>query len=88
MAAKVCMTEDVISDSLDKLRGAIMIVYPMNLPPYDPIRLEFEGQEDLTGSQVLQYTMSKYVLLLIAIGIFGCSRGTNCSALVGWKRTD
>ncbi|XP_003388750.1 PREDICTED: UPF0769 protein C21orf59 homolog [Amphimedon queenslandica] len=51
VAAKVCMTEEIISDSLDKLRGAIMIVYPMNLPPYDPIRLEFEGQEDLTGSQ-------------------------------------
>ena len=46
------MTEDIISDALDKLRGAIMIVYPMNLPPYDPIRLEFEGKEDLIGTQV------------------------------------
>lgn len=42
----------MISDALDKLRGAVMIVYPMNLPPYDPIRLEFEGQEDLSGTQV------------------------------------
>ena len=46
------MTEDIISDALDKLRGAIMIVYPMNLPPYDPIRLEFEGKEGLSGTQV------------------------------------
>ena len=46
------MTEDIISDALDRLRGAVMIVYPMNLPPYDPIRLEFEGKEDLSGTQV------------------------------------
>ena len=52
MLAGVCMTEDVVSDALDRLRGALMIVYPMNLPPYDPIRLEFEGSEDLSGTQV------------------------------------
>ena len=48
----MCLTEDIISDCLEKLRGAVMIVYPMNLPPYDPIRMEFEGNEDLTGTQV------------------------------------
>jgi len=47
------MTEATIKDALDKLRGAVMIVYPMNLPPHDPIRLEFEGNEDLTGTQVI-----------------------------------
>jgi hypothetical protein len=52
VTAKVCLTLDMVSDGLDKLRGAVMIVYPMNLPPYDPIRLEFEGQEDLSGTQV------------------------------------
>ena len=52
MVADVCMTEDIIGDALDKLRGAVTIVYPMNLPPYDPIRLEFEGTEDLSGTQV------------------------------------
>ena len=46
------MTEDLIRDALDKLRGAVTIVYPMQLPPYDPIRLEFEGKEDLSGTQV------------------------------------
>ena len=45
----MCMTEATIKDTLDKLRGA-MIVYPINLPPHDPIRLEFEGNEDLTGT--------------------------------------
>ena len=52
VTANVCMTEATIKDALDKLRGAVMIVYPMNLPPHDPIRLEFEGNEDLTGTQV------------------------------------
>jgi len=32
-----------------------MIVYPMGLPPHDPIRLEFENTEDLSGTQVKQY---------------------------------
>ena len=47
-----CMTGDIIREALEKLGGAVTIVYPMNLPPYDSIRMEFEGQEDLTGTQV------------------------------------
>ena len=46
------MTDDIIRDALDKLRGAVTIVYPMGLPPHDPIRLEFEGNQDLSGTQV------------------------------------
>ncbi|XP_065909047.1 cilia- and flagella-associated protein 298-like [Dysidea avara] len=49
--ANVCMTEATIKDTLDKLSGAVTIVYPMGLPPHDPIRMEFEGTEDLTGTQ-------------------------------------
>ncbi|XP_058821590.1 cilia- and flagella-associated protein 298 isoform X2 [Topomyia yanbarensis] len=40
-----------IQDALDLLRGAVMIVYPMQLPPHDPIRMEFTNTEDLTGTQ-------------------------------------
>ena len=46
------MTDDIIRDALDKLRGAVTIVYPMGLPPHDPIQLEFEGTQDLSGTQV------------------------------------
>ena len=53
VAANVCMTEATIKDALDKLSGAVTIVYPMGLPPHDPIRMEFEGTEDLTGTQVI-----------------------------------
>ncbi|XP_028323017.1 cilia- and flagella-associated protein 298 [Gouania willdenowi] len=49
--ANVCMTIDMVKDALDQLRGAVMIVYPMGLPPHDPIRMEFEDQEDLSGTQ-------------------------------------
>ncbi|XP_064405079.1 cilia- and flagella-associated protein 298-like isoform X3 [Halichondria panicea] len=49
--AGVCLSEEMIRDALDKLRGAVTIVYPMNLPPYDPVRLEFEGNEELAGTQ-------------------------------------
>ncbi|KAM6983935.1 cilia- and flagella-associated protein 298 [Tautogolabrus adspersus] len=49
--ANVCVTNEIIKEALDLLRGAVMIVYPMGLPPHDPIRMEFENQEDLTGTQ-------------------------------------
>ncbi|XP_014280066.1 cilia- and flagella-associated protein 298 [Halyomorpha halys] len=39
-----------LKEALDILRGAVTIVYPMGLPPHDPIRLEFEGKEDLSGT--------------------------------------
>lgn len=43
---------------MDKLRGAVTIVYPMNLPPYDIIRQEFEGIEDLSGTQACTQPMT------------------------------
>ena len=41
----------VIEECLAILRGAVSIVYPMNLPEYDPIRMELEDREDLAGTQ-------------------------------------
>lgn len=49
--ANVCITVEMVKEALDQLRGAVMIVYPMELPPHDPIRMEFEGREDLSGTQ-------------------------------------
>lgn len=53
--ASICVTMEMVKDALDQLRGAVMIVYPMGLPPYDPIRMEFENKEDLSGTQVCGY---------------------------------
>lgn len=52
MAANISLTDEIIKDSLDQMRGAVMIVYPMGLPPHDPIRHELENKEDLSGTQV------------------------------------
>ncbi|XP_020778523.2 cilia- and flagella-associated protein 298 [Boleophthalmus pectinirostris] len=49
--ANVCVTMDMVKEALDQLRGAVMIVYPMGLPPHDPIRMEMEDREDLSGTQ-------------------------------------
>ncbi|KAM6986100.1 cilia- and flagella-associated protein 298 [Aplochiton taeniatus] len=49
--ANVCVTMEMVKEALDQLRGAVTIVYPMGLPPHDPIRMEFENQEDLSGTQ-------------------------------------
>ncbi|XP_051781715.1 cilia- and flagella-associated protein 298 isoform X1 [Erpetoichthys calabaricus] len=50
--ANICVTTEMVRNALDQLRGAVSIVYPMGLPPHDPIRLEFEDKEDLTGTQM------------------------------------
>lgn len=51
VAANILLTSETIKDSLDQMRGAVMIVYPMGLPPHDPIRQELENTEDLSGTQ-------------------------------------
>ena len=50
--ANVLVTQATVKEALDMLRGAVMIVYPMGLPPHDPIHHEFENTEDLSGKQV------------------------------------
>jgi hypothetical protein len=49
--ANVCVTQAKVQEALQILRGAVMIVYPMGLPPHDPIRQEFDNVEDLSGTQ-------------------------------------
>lgn len=40
-----------VTEALDIVRGAVTIVWPMGLPPHDPVRAEFDNQEDLSGTQ-------------------------------------
>jgi hypothetical protein len=40
-----------VQEAINLLKGAVMIVYPMQLPPQDPIRMEFNNTEDLSGTQ-------------------------------------
>ncbi|XP_061658382.1 cilia- and flagella-associated protein 298 [Syngnathoides biaculeatus] len=49
--AGVCVTMAMVNEALAQLRGAVMIVYPMGLPPHDPVRMELEDREDLSGMQ-------------------------------------
>lgn len=45
------LTEAKVQEAIDELRGAVTIVYPMGLPPHDPIQMELENKEDLEGTQ-------------------------------------
>ncbi|XP_008545012.1 cilia- and flagella-associated protein 298 isoform X2 [Microplitis demolitor] len=58
------MTLKIVNEALDELRGAVMIVYPMGLPPHDVIRKEFENAEDLTGTQASLEVMDVQVTQL------------------------
>lgn len=51
VAQNVGLTQSVVQESIDELRGAVTIVYPMGLPPHDPIQMEFENREELEGTQ-------------------------------------
>lgn len=53
--ADICVTQVTVKEALDILRGAVMIVYPMGLPPHDRIKHEFDNEEDLSGTQVMVY---------------------------------
>ena len=56
------VTQATIKEALDILRGAVTIVYPMGLPPHDNIRLEFENNEDLSGTQVRHLLIACWVI--------------------------
>ena len=51
MQQEKLVTQKIVQEALDILRGAVTIVYPMGLPPHDVIRQEFENTEDLSGTQ-------------------------------------
>ncbi|XP_023946810.2 cilia- and flagella-associated protein 298-A [Bicyclus anynana] len=46
-----CFTQKDVAMALDELRGATKIVFPAGLPPHDPVRMELDNVEDLTGTQ-------------------------------------
>merc|ERR1711977_161839 len=48
--AKVEFTAEALQDHVDRVRGALMIAYPMGLPDWEAARLETEGIEDLEGT--------------------------------------
>lgn len=52
MDANDCTSQPIVVEALQILKGAVTIVYPMGLPPHDPIRAELENTEDLSGTQV------------------------------------
>eukprot|EP00055_Hartaetosiga_balthica_P017081 m.111924 g.111924 ORF g.111924 m.111924 type:complete len:288 (-) comp9243_c2_seq6:4407-5270(-) len=47
----VKLTMELLHDVIEKLRGAVMIVYPMGLPPYDEVQIILDDDEDLSGRQ-------------------------------------
>ena len=59
------VTLAVVQEAINILRGAVTIVYPMGLPPHDPIRCEFENVEDLSGTQVSSL-QCKFANLILA----------------------
>ena len=66
MDKNIPLTHEVVKDALDQMKGAVMIVYPMGLPPHDPVRQELENTEDLSGTQVRLKVTGKNKMILVA----------------------
>lgn len=67
--SQIPLTLKKVQEALDVLRGVIMIVYPMNLPPHDTIRLEIENNEDLTGTQASLEVRKSILIYIYVISI-------------------
>jgi len=57
--AKVEFTVEMLQDHVDKVRGALMIAYPMGLPDWEPAKNAVEGTEDLEGTAEGQDVMDE-----------------------------
>lgn len=66
MDKNIPLTHKVVKDALDQMKGAVMIVYPMGLPPHDPVRQELENTEDLSGTQVRLKVTGKNKIIFVA----------------------
>lgn len=66
MDKNIPLTHEVVKDALDQMKGAVMIVYPMGLPPHDPVQQELENTEDLSGTQVRLKVTGKNKIILVA----------------------
>lgn len=40
------MTVDKLNELIDNIRGAVMICYPMGLPPWDNVRIWLEDDQN------------------------------------------
>merc|ERR1711871_725008 len=56
---KVEFTLEMLQDHVDKIRGALMIAYPMGLPDWEPARQAVEDMEELEGTSEGQDVMQE-----------------------------
>lgn len=50
IAMKQLSTRKALLDGIDAIKGAVMIAYPMGLPPFDTVRQILDEKEDLAGT--------------------------------------
>ncbi|GFQ98688.1 cilia- and flagella-associated protein 298 [Trichonephila clavata] len=58
--AGTCLTCEVVQETIEILRGAVSICYPMGLPSYEVIHMELMGKEELEGTQASQAVLKSY----------------------------
>lgn len=68
MDLRECVTQRDVTRALEELRGATKIVFPAGLPPHDPVRMELDNVEDLTGTQAAKEVMDPSRACLWACG--------------------
>ena len=52
VARKVVLTQAMLEESIDNIRGGVMIAFPQGLPEWDLVRQALEDNEELAGTSV------------------------------------
>jgi cilia- and flagella-associated protein 298 len=59
---KVALTESMLKDKLQEVKGAVIICYPMGLPQFDPMRMILDGQDG--GPAAVRFGHSRYIVAM------------------------
>lgn len=59
VAHNKCMTYEIMEEEFQKIKGAVMIVYPMGLPPYDEVQHILNGTENLAGRAAMMHVIEE-----------------------------
>lgn len=62
------LTQKDVSRALEELLGATKIVFNAGLPPHDPVRMELDNVEDLSGTQAAKEVIDPAMACLWACG--------------------
>lgn len=60
---RVALSESMLKDKLQEVKGAVMMCYPMGLPQFDPMRMILDGQDG--GPAAVRFGVFDFMAVLL-----------------------